>query len=158
MTNPQRKIIKASRQTSNQTELAVNFNTITFDSSDAVNVHGVNISIGVSPAGPDETLVGRWYVIVMPPSIAGDATTLNAWVDQLDTIALANTHLESSEFVWGAGTIMCAEQSTFQHTFSPKTSRNVKKGATIFVVVVADAISGVIDDWDFSAMTSLFTS
>ena len=154
----QNKIIKASRITLNTTEDASTCLSITFDTMQSQNIHGMTVTMGVSPNGPDETLVGRWYVLLLPHSIEDDPTVRNAWIDNLDTITAQNNALEGTEFVWGAGTIMCAEQSTFQHTFAPSTSRNIKKGAVLRVVFVADAISGVADDWDGSAMVTLFTS
>jgi len=154
----QRKRIFHARVVQNVTEIATIVGVTTFDADNAVNVHGVNISIGMSPFGPDETLVGRWYVLMLPRSVNNDAALRAAWIANLNTIALANTHLNGTDMVWGAGSIVCAEQSTFQHTFSPKTSRNMQNGSALVIVVVADAVSGVIDDWDAATTTSLFTS
>jgi len=156
--NAQRKRIQSSRQAPNTTENAITIVAMDFDDDAVVNVHGVNVSIGMTPQGPDETLIGRWYVVMLPASIVHDSTVLNAWIANLNTVTLANLALASSEFVWGAGSIVCGEQSTFQHTFSPKTSRNVKKGGSLRLILVADAISGVIDDWDGAGTISLFSS
>ena len=154
----ERKRIASARGVSNQTELAFLVTTMEFDAAQAVNIHGLNVTMGMTPVGPDESLVGRWYVVLLSNSIASDATLRNAWIANLNTVDLANVALSSSEFVWGAGSIVCAEQSTFQHSFSPKSSRNAKNGAELFVIMVADAISGVIDDHDMAATISLFTN
>jgi len=156
--NPQRKRISSSRQSVNQTEEAITVVNLSFDDAPAVNVHGVNITLGVSPFGPDETLVGRWYVAVLPPSIENDATILSAWLDNLNTISLANAFLATADYIWGAGSIVVGEQSTFQLTFNPKTSRNINKGGRIRVIAVADAISGVADDWDSAGTISCFST
>ena len=156
--NAQRKRIRTARVTIGQTEQAQICTTMPFDDTNATNIHGVNITMGVSPEGPDETLVGRWYVVLFPPSVASDTTIRDAWIQNLNLITDANDHLDSTQWVWGAGTIVCAEQSTFQHSFTPKTSRNVEKGARLIVIFVADAISGVDDQWDMAATISLFTS
>ncbi len=156
--NVQRKRIAQLRITSVSTALATVIVSIDFDDGQAVNVHGLNVSMGASPNGPDETFVGRWYVVNLPPSIVSDSSLLSDWIANLNTLTGANTALDTAEFVWGAGTIMCAEQSTFQHTFNPSTSRNMKHGSRLSLIMVADAISGVVDDWDGSGVISLFTS
>jgi len=156
--NVQRKRIQHGRFDVNNVELALFVANVLFDDTQAVNVHGVNITMACSPRGPDETLVGRWYVVMMPDAIAGDVNVRNAWLANLNNISDANDALQTVDYVWGAGSIVCGEQSTFQHTFSPGTSRNVKKGSQLFVIMVADAISGVLDNWDAAATVSLFTS
>ena len=155
---PQRKRILCQRVSTTAIELTTTIVKMDFVDAPAVNIHGVNITMGWSPFGPDETLVGRWYVLNLPPSIAGGVTLLNQWLANLATISLANDFTDSNEFIWGSGSVVCAEQSTFQHTFSPKTSRNMKKDSSLLVVFVADAISGVIDNWDGAATISLFSS
>ena len=155
---PQRKRIFSGRQDVNVTEVALQTAIVTIDSGPAVNIHGLNVTMGVSPAGPDETLVGRWYVVLLPPSVGSDQNIRDAWFANLNTISSANDTLANSEFIWGAGSIVCGEQSTFQHTFSPKSSRNAKAGARLAVIFVADAVSGAIDNWDSAATLSYFTS
>ncbi len=156
--NTQRKRILSFNVTSNLTGIAATTTSMPFDDDASVNVHGVNITMGVTPFGPDETLIGRWYVVILPNSIESDVALRNAWISNLNTTALANVALDSSEFIWGAGTILCSDKSVFNLTFAPSTSRNVKKGGRLRVIFVADAISGVIDDWDSAATISLFTS
>jgi len=124
----------------------------------AVNVHGLTVTFGVTPAGPDESFLGRWYLCNLPHSIVDDTGILNDWIDNLDDLTTTNNHLESTTMVWGAGSFTCAEQSTFQHTFSPKTSRNMQRGSGLYLIVVADAISGVLDDWDANGMLTYFIS
>jgi len=154
----QRKRIASGRQDNPVTEIAINVVQMILDTEGSVNLHGLNVTMGVSPRGPDETLVGRWYVAVVPKSVAEDSTIRNAWIAQMNTITSANAVLDSSEFIWGAGSFVCAEQSTFHLQFSPQTSRNVKEGSRIFVLAVADAVSGAVDDWDAAATISVFTS
>ena len=156
--NVQRKRIQTGRTDNNVTEIPILTTNMSFDDAQAVNVHGVNITMGVTPAGPDETLVGRWYVAMLPSAVAGDTAVRSAWLANFNTITTANDFLDSSEYIWGTGSIVCGEQSTFQHTFNPNTSRNVMNGAQLFVFFVADAVSGVVDDWDAAATISLFTS
>jgi len=156
--NPQTKIIQSNRIDVAVTEIFVPIASVLFDDAPAVNIHGVNITLGATPFGPDESFIGRWYVYLLPPSVAEDLTVRNAWIANLNTIALANVALDNSQFIWGGGSIVCGEQSTFQHTFSPKTSRNAKKGSLLQVGIVADVISGVIDDWDGAATISCFAS
>jgi len=154
----QRKRIQSARFSSSATEAAAIVLQVPFRDAPSVNVHGLNVTMGATPFGPDETLIGRWYVLILPSSIDLDVAIRNAWIANLDTIAEANVHLNATEFVWGAGTILCGEQSTFQHTFAPKTSRNVTKDSTLYVVFVVDAVSGAIDNYDVAATASLFTS
>ena len=155
---PQNKTIVSARKDVNVTEIASTNATHTFDGASSVNIHGLNVTIGVSPRGPDETLVGRWYVVLLPKSVASEQAIRNAWIEELNTIAGANEHLTNSEFVWGAGSIVSGEQGPFDVTFSPKSSRNAKQGSQLFVLLVADAISGVVDDWDSASTMSFFTS
>jgi len=156
--NVQRKRIQSARFSSTATETAARILSMPFRDAPSVNIHGVNISMGVTPFGPDETLLGRWYVVLLPSSIALDTSILNDWIANLDTITSANTKLNASEFVWGAGSFVCGEQSVWQHEFAPKTSRNVMKDGELFVILVADAVSGAIDNYDMVATISLFTS
>ena len=154
----QRKRIRHGQLSFNDTESAHTIVSQSFDDIASGNLHGLNISMGVSPFGPEETFVGRWYVVLMPHSVNSDATIRNAWIAHLDTIAEANIALATTEFVWGAGSILCSDMSTWLANFNPMTSRNIKKGDALRVIIVADAISGVIDDWDVVATMSLFTS
>ena len=154
----QRKRIAHGKQAIVATEAALIVKSMSFTDAPAANIHGVNISMGATPFGPDETMIGRWYVVLLPPSLARDVALRNAWIGELNTITEANVHLESTEFVWGAGSFICAEQSTFFEKFAPKTSRNVQKDSELFVILVADQISGVIDDWDSACTISLFVS
>jgi len=156
--NIQRKRIKSDRISLSVTESAAVVNNIVFTDAPAVNIHGVHIDIAMTPFGPDETLVGRWYVACLPQSIANDPGLLADWVTSLNTITDANGQLKSSEFIWGSGQFICAEQAPFNHHFAPKTSRNMQKDSGIFVIVVADAVSGVVDNWDAAAHMTLFIS
>ncbi len=158
MANPQRKRIVSATSSTAVTGVALIVGSVPYDDAPAVNVHGLRVTLGVSPFGPDETLLGRWYVVNLPPSINSDVALRNAWLANLNTVALANPFLESTEFVWGSGGILCAEQSTFEMTFAPSTTRNMQKGSELYLIVVADAISGVIDDWDAVSMITQFTS
>jgi len=156
--NVQRKTIISGLQSLSATEIALEILTKRFDDAPSVNIHGLQITMGMSPFGPDETLIGRWYVILLPPSVAKDATIRAEWIENLNTISSSNEHLDASEFVWGAGSILCAEQSVFNLTFAPKTSRNAPIGSRLIVVMVADRVSGVVDNWDGVATMSMFTS
>jgi len=137
---------------------ALTVDSMGFGATGAVNIHGVNITLGVSPGGDDEIMRGRWYVVLLPQSIENNSTVRNEWIDQLDNHSSANSALSSSEFVWASGSFACASNSPFQMTFSPKTSRNAQLGAVLRVIVVADGITGILDAWEASAMISLFTS
>ena len=105
----QRKRIFSNNISSNLTEIAQIVCELRFLDTISQNIHGVNITFGVTPFGPEETLVGRWYVIILSRSIADDTAIRNAWIANLNNISLANDALESSEFVWGAGTIVCSD-------------------------------------------------
>ena len=156
--NVQRKRISTGKTGSSITEDATIVIQFNFNDAPSVNVHGLHVDISMTPFGPDESLEGRWYVVALPQSIVHDATVLTAWVDNLNTIASANTALQSSEFVWGSGAFICAEQAPFNTHFAPKTSRNMQDGSALFVIVVADAVSGVVDNWDASTHISAFVS
>ena len=156
--NVQRKRIRSSRVGSAQTELAVVLNQLDFDDSVAVNIHGLQIDIGMTPFGPDETLLGRWYVVVLPNSIVHDGAVFGQWLINLNTIGSANEALTSSEFVWGSGSFTCAEQAPFNTHFAPATSRNMALGSSMLIIVVADAVSGVVDNWDATSHITLFSS
>jgi len=158
MTNAQRKIIKYNKVTSTTNGLAFTVLEQRFDSSDAVNVHGMRCSMTASPFGPDETLIGRWYVCMLPPSIISDILVFNAWKDNLGSFADANDFTESSELIWGSGPIQCTDHTPFKEEFAPRTSRTVQKGSGLFLLMVVDEVSGVIDNFDLTAQFSLFTS
>ena len=154
----QRKPIAYGRNSSVNTELTSVVLAENFIDGPLQNVHGLQCTMSASPFGPDETMVGRWYVVLLPASIANDTDLRQAWISRLDTLSSANDALSSSEFVWGAGSFICAEQAPFNLTFAPKTSRNVPFEARLMVLMVADAISGVVDNWDASASFSYFVS
>ena len=156
--NVQRKRIKTTRVGSSITELATDAGQIVFTDAPAVNLHGVHIDIGMSPFGPDESLEGRWYVAIIPKTIASDAGLFVDWLAKYNTVSEANTFLNSSEFIWGSGAFICAEQAPFNTHFAPKTSRNLSEGSALVVIVVADAVSGVVDNWDAVSHVTLFTS
>jgi len=153
----QNKTIVVGRQFVSNIEDMIPIVSYTFDEAASFNIHGLRVTIGASPAGPDETMVGRWYLVLLPNSVAEDSTTFNAWTTQLDTIAKANVALEHAEFIWGSGSFVIGEQSTLQETFAPRTTRNAKKGYQLTLFIVADAISGVIDDWDSAGSMTFFT-
>ena len=67
------------------------------------------MTMGVSPRGPDETLVGRWYVVVLPRSVVEDSAVRNLWIAQLNLITTANDVLKNSEFVWGSGSFIAGK-------------------------------------------------
>ena len=157
MTTQRKRIHSAVNETA-VVEVALPIGQIEFTDAPSVNVHGINITMGITPFGPDETFLGRWYVCMLPHSIYHDIDIRNAWFQNLNTIGSANDALVSSDFVWGAGSILCSDKSVFNHTFSPSTSRNVKNGGALVVVYVADQISGVIDNWDAVTTISCFTS
>ncbi len=155
---PQRKTIIAGRQQTNQTETAIAAVSLQFDDQDAINIHGLNVTGGASPFGPDETIVGRWYVVLMNPAMAESTIMRNQYITNLDTIASANQQLDSTDTCWGSGTFVAHEAAPFILNFSPKSSRNAKRNSRLLVIFVADAISGVVDDWDLAATISCFTS
>jgi len=155
----QRKRIKTANFSSSTLEIAVPVVSMVFDASQGVNVHGLRCTMGMSPFGPDETLLGRWYVVLLPASIAADVTLRNEWISNLNTQTSANTFLDTApQEVWGAEQVLCAEQSVYLEHFIPGTTRNAKKNDELFVIMVVDAISGVVDNFDVSAMINLFTS
>ena len=156
--NPQRKFVALGRSQQNVTEQVVLVIQKGFDDAPAVNVHGLNVQICATPFGPDETLLGRWYVLNLPHSMIEDVTLRNNYIANFDTIGEANAIMTTTEFVWGCGQFICAEQAPLNIEFKPSTSRNIKKGGAIIVLLVADQISGVIDDWDSSAQLLGFTS
>lgn len=157
--NTQRKRIKHNIFTSNVTENAQLVVTMPFTDSASVNIHGLNVSMGMSPFGPDETAIGRWYVILLPASIANNTALRAEWVDNLNTTALANTFLASAgKEIWGAGQFICSSESPWLHTFKPSTSRNVENEGELFVIMTVDQVSGVVDDYDLCATINLFTS
>jgi len=155
----QRKRIKTANFSSSTLEVAVPVVSMVFDASQGVNIHGLRCTIGFSPFGPDETLLGRWYVVLLPASIAQDVTLRNEWISNLNTQTTANTFLDTTPIeVWGADQVLCAEQSVYLQTFAPASTRNAKKNDELFVITVVDAVSGVVDNFDVSAAINLFTS
>ncbi len=154
----QNKTIVSGFISSFTTGSATTLVTHAFSDETAVNVHGMTITQGCSPFGPDETLVGRWYLVNLPPSVAEDSTVRNAWQDQLNTIGSANSTLDNAQFIWASGTVVCSDKSTFQQTLSLKSTRNMLKGSELALFVVVDAISGVIDDFDWAGTMTFFTS
>jgi len=156
--NTQRKRAKAAKTSSTTLENAVAINNIVFDDAPAVNVHGLRYTIVAAPAGDDEWMFGRWYVINLPPSIEKDNTAKSAYIDNFNTISSANTTTDATEFVWGSGMFACSSATPFNHTFTPATSRNFQKGGSLSVVFVADEIDGILDTFNYAAYAQMFTS
>ena len=156
--NTQRKRYQAAIDGSLALEDAEIVGLMNFVDAPAVNIHGVNISIGVAPVDPEEVMRGRWYVCILPRSIAEDNTLRNSWVDQLNTVAAANDAIDGSTMIWGSGSFVASDATPFNTTFSPRTSRNVQMQGQLIVVVVADTISGLLDEWEAVSGISLFTS
>jgi len=132
--------------------------SLEFNDSNAVNVHGVNISLGVVPAADDEIMRGRWYVVALPRSIAEDATIRGQWIGQLDNFNSAQDAIDGSSMVWGSGVFTTTSGGPFNVTFSPKTSRNMQSQAQLRVLVVADSVTGLLDEWEAIASISCFTT
>ena len=156
--NTQRKRIRSGQIDSVNLLEAISVIGMEFSDSAAVNVHGVNITLGISPGGDDEIMRGRWYVVVLPKSIEANSSLRNDWIDQLNSHAQANDAFDSTSMIWGSGSFACASNSPFQMTFNPKTSRNVAQGSIIRVIAVADGITGALDSWEASSMIVAFTS
>ena len=156
--NVQRKRIKTARQQFSATETAVIVVSQEFEDGPAVNIHGLRVDFSCSPFGPEETLLGRWYVVLLPHSVNQDTTLRNQWIANLDTTGAANGALDSAKFVWGAGSFIASDQTPYNMTFVPGTSRNADKGSRLAVIYVADAVSGVVDDHDITAIMNYFTS
>ena len=129
-----------------------------FVDAPAVNIHGVNISLGVAPTDPDETMRGRWYVVVLPRSVAQDSTIRTAWIGELDTQSDAKQALDGSNMVWGSGSFVASQDTPFNHSFAPKTSRNIQMEGQLLVLIVADSITGLLDFWEANATIALFTT
>jgi len=129
-----------------------------FEDAPAVNIHGLHVTMGAYPANEGENMRGRWYVVMLPRSVAENSTTRAEWISQLDSRATTNNALEGSSFVWGSGVFVATNISPWQHTFSPKTSRNAQNESRLMVLIVADSISGAIDFWETTSNISCFTS
>jgi len=122
-----------------------------------VNIHGLHITMGCAPVDPEEVFLGRWYVVLLPNSIAHTAATESAWLAELSTVSLANNHLSASSFVWGSGSIICSDATPFNLTFKPSTTRNAQKGSRLYLLMVADDITGILDNWGAVATMTFFT-
>ena len=132
--------------------------SIQFIDAPKVNIHGVNVTIGAMPVGADETMRGRFYVVVLPKSIVSDATTFGTWIQNLGTSGSISDHIDGSSMVWGSIAYCAGTLEPFNWTFAPKTSRNMGEGSGIFVIAVMDSLSGIIDSWEATSNISLFSS
>jgi len=156
----QRKRIAFNQAGSNQISTPIITASMQFDDAASMNVHGVNVSIGIYPLGgadPGEGMKGRWYVVMLPKSIVSDPDVLNPWIANLGTTALIDAHFESAPMVWGSGAFACHNTTPYNTTFSPRTSRNIENGSALLVISVADDIDGLIDDWRSTAHITAFT-
>jgi len=159
--NSQRKRISANILSSNAIANAEVVVAMSFNDSAAVNVHGVNVSLGVFPLGgvdPGESMRGRWYVATLPRSIVNNGASLAAWLDGLDNFTNLANNFESAPMIWGSGAFAAHSTDHFNMTFQPRTSRNMEEGSALFVIVVADDIDGLLDDWRATAHVTAFTS
>ena len=154
----QRKVIRTNRIAFALTSQHIVLLDKTFDNSSSMNMHGLRVSMGATPAGPDESMLGRWYLALVPNTVAHDPVVLLDWLTNFNGVSVANDATESAQFILASGAFTCAEQSTFQHEVALKTSRNVSAGDHLMFFMVADAISGVIDDWDANVMWTYFIS
>ena len=156
--NVQRKRITQVNISTTELEVATVVAGMVFQDSAAVNVHGVNITLGVTAGGDDEIALGRWYVVALPRSIVSDGATFNTWISLLNTITSVNNSFESTEFIWGAGSFVVNTNSAFNLEFSSKTSRNMQEGLALFTIVAMDDVTGLVDTWDAASTISAFTS
>ena len=156
--NTQRKRYSVNTLDSSALKDALIINDMDFTDAPAVNIHGVNISIGVALTDPEEIMRGRWYVVMLPRSVAQDTTVRNTWIQELDSFSNAINQLDGSTFVWGSGSFVCSDRTPFNTIFSPKTSRNAQQGSKLMVLIVADTITGLLDTWEAISSFSLFTS
>ena len=155
--NTQRKIIRSGIEGSISLADVRTISSFLFDSAPAVNVHGLNVTLGIAPVDPEEVMRARWFIVALPNSIVHDSTVFAAWIDNLKFITPANDALEGSEFVWGSGSVVCSDVSPAVVSFSPKSLRNLQKGSALYCFVVADTISGLLDEWEAAATMSFFT-
>ena len=156
--NTQRKTIESFRSASTSLNLFMQVLRHDFEDSSAVNIHGLHATLGVAPLGPDETLQGRWYILALPNSITQDSDILLEWLSNLNVNTTANLQLSSTEFVWGSGSFIASDATPLNIDFAPKTSRNMMKGSSLQMIVVADQIDGAIDDWFGIGSFSFFTT
>jgi len=157
----QRKRIAFNQAGSNQISSPIITASMQFSDAASMNVHGLNISIGVYPLGgadPGESMKGRWYVVMLPKSIVSDPSVLDPWIANLGTSALLDAHFESAPLVWGSGAFACHNTTPYNVDFHPTTSRNAENGSALLVICVADDIDGLLDDWRSIAHITAFTS
>ena len=154
----QRKRYGANRGGSITLGQATTILDMVFNDAPVVNIHGVNISVGVAPVDPEEVMRGRIYVAALSRSVAEDSTVRNTWADQLDSEVDATTALDGSSLIWGSVSFVASDATPFNWTFAPKTSRNMQNESRLIIYVVADTISGLLDEWEAVAGISLFAS
>ena len=156
--NVQRKRYATDLAESFNLEEATSVVQMNFNDAPAVNIHGVNISLGVVPAADDEIMRGRWYVTLIPPTINEESSVRNAWFDQFDTGLQATQSLDGSSMVWGSGSFTATSGGPYNVTFSPKSSRNASQNSRMDVLVAIDSVTGLLDEWEATATISLFTT
>ena len=104
------------------------------DETNKTNVHGLRYCFSIEPENTDANANGFWCVICNPSGllIPGDFP---------ESIGELGNDDDFSPYIWGLGCWTASNQAPFHYEFTPSTSRNCQKGASIFGYVVKEGIS-----------------
>ena len=133
-------------------------------SDNIANLHGFRAMASIIAEAGDqeksETISGRWYVCLVPASVATNAATFNAWYTKFaqQLHGVGNTNFLEVDFIWGSGVFACSDRAPAIIEFAPRTSRNMTKGDKVLFILQKDHQEGLIDHWTVGLMMSGFFS
>lgn len=107
---------------------------LTFDETNATNVHGVRYCFSIEPEVGEANANGWWVALCLPAKIPNIT-------DMPTTIGELGNDDEISPYVWGLGCWTASNQAPYHGEFNPATSRNCQREARIVVYVVKEGIS-----------------
>ncbi len=103
----------------------------TVDESNAVNVHGLRISMGAEPENADANGNGHWTLWCLPRQTTAVPSSAEG---ALETEG-------DNPVMWATGVWFASNQTPWNHELSPKTSRNCPAGTRIVLQFSRDGVS-----------------
>ena len=123
-------------------------NELQFD--DAVNVHGLVLSMSVESEVMEANSNGFWILYAFP----GDAILTSAFPTSFPD--LDDEDLQA--YIWGIGTWMASNQTPWVHEFRPKTSRNLTRRGRLVLQMFVNGTLPILTANRMNSIISVFAS
>ena len=123
-------------------------NELQFD--EAINVHGLVVSMSVESEAMDANSNGYWIVYAFP----GDAVLTTAFPTGFSELDDEDVH----PYIWGIGCWMASNQTPWVHEFRPKTSRNLMRRGRIVVQLFVNGTLPILSQNRMNSIISVFAS